>query len=71
MAYTTSIPLGPPITLAANVAYALPAQVCLVTSSGAVETSLDGTTWTAFTSGGLAGGVFIRSGAAGTIVTCK
>lgn len=71
MAITYSIPLGAPLTMVQNQVYALPAQLCLITSSGAVETSLDGTNWAAFTSGGLSGGVFIRSGAAGTIVTCK
>jgi hypothetical protein len=68
---TQLLPVGPPTVLTQNVTYALPAQLCVVTSSGAVETSLDGTTWTAFTSGGMSGAVFIRSGAANTIVTCK
>jgi len=71
MAYTTSIPIGPPVTLAANIAYALPSQLCLVTSSAACETSLDGTTWSAFTSGGMTGASFIRSAGANTVVTCK
>jgi len=65
------LPVGPPTVLIQNATYALPAQLCLVTTSAAAETSLDGTTWASFTSGGMTGAVFIRSGAANTIVTCK
>jgi hypothetical protein len=65
------LPVGPATTLVQNQVYALPAQLCLVTSSAAVETSLDGVTWAAHTSGELSGKVFIRSAGVGTIVTCK
>lgn len=65
------VPLGPPTVLTQNVVYALPAQLCLITTSAGCETSLDGTTWSAFTSGGLSGAVFIRSSSVDTIITCK
>lgn len=68
---TQLLPVGPPTTLQQNVVYALPAQLCLITTSAACETSMDGTTWSAFTSGNMSGNVFIRSAAVGTIVTCK
>lgn len=68
---TQLLPVGPPTVLVQNVTYALPAQLCLVTSSGSVETSLDGSTWTAFTSGNMSGAVFLRATGANTIVTCK
>ncbi len=68
---TQLVPVGPPTVLTQNVVYALPAQLCLVTSSAACETSLDGTTWTALTSGSMSGAVFIRSAAVNTIITCK
>lgn len=64
------LPVGTPTTLIANQVYALPAQLCLVTSSAAVETSLDGTTWAAHTSGNMSGAVFLRAATA-AIVTCK
>jgi hypothetical protein len=65
------LPVGTPTVLVANATYALPAQLCLVTSSAACETSMDGTTWAAFTSGNMTGAVFLRSAASNTIVTCK
>ena len=65
------VPVGTPTTLVQNQVYALPAQLCFVTTSSACETSMDGTTWTAFTSGNMSGGVFIRSAGVNTIVTCK
>ena len=68
---TQLVPVGPPTVLTQNVVYALPAQLCLVTSSAACETSLDGTTWAALTSGSMSGAVFIRSAAVNTIITCK
>lgn len=68
---TQLLPLGPPTILTQNVTYALPAQLCIVTASAAVETSMDGITWTAFTSGNTSGAPFIRSTAVGTVVTCK
>lgn len=68
---TQLVPVGTPVTLVANTTYAMPAQLCFVTSSGAVETSMDGTTWAALTSGNMSGSVFIRATGAGTIVTCK
>lgn len=67
---TPLLPVGTPTVLVANTTYALPAQLCLVTSSAACETSMDGTTWAAFTSGGMSGAVFLRAATA-AIVTCK
>jgi len=68
---TQLLPVGPATTLVQNVTYALPAQLCLVTTSSACETSLDGSTWVAHTSGNMTGAVFLRSAGVGTIVTCK
>lgn len=68
---TQLLSIGPANTLVQNVPYALPASLVLVTTSGACETSLDGTTWTALTSGNMSGSVFIRSAGVNTIVTCK
>jgi len=65
------LPVGKAVTLKQNAIYALPTQLCLVTTSGAAETSLDQTTWTAFTSGSMGGGAFLRSAGANTIVLCK
>lgn len=68
---TQLLPVGPATTLTQNITYALPGQLSLVTTSATCETSLDGTTWAAFTSGNLTGAVFIRSAGVNTIVTCK
>jgi hypothetical protein len=68
---TQAIHVGPATVLTQNVVYALPAQLCVVTTSAACDVSMDGSTWTAFTSGNPSGAVFIRSAAVGTIVTCK
>lgn len=68
---TQLLSIGPANVLTQNVVYALPAQLCVVTTSGASEVSMDGTNWTAFTSGGASGALFIRSSGVNTIVTCK
>lgn len=68
---TQLIPVNTPTVLTQNAVYALPAQLCLVTSSAGCEVSMDASTWTAFTSGNMTGAPFIRSGSVGTIVTCK
>jgi hypothetical protein len=68
---TQLIPVGPAVTLTQNVVYALPARQCALTSSAAVETSMNGTAWSAHTSGQNTGAIFVRSALAGTIITCK
>jgi len=66
-----SVPVGPSVTLNQNVAYALPGRACLLTSSIALETSLDGTTWVPYVADKLTGGVFVRSTVGNALVTCK
>ena len=68
---TQALVLGMPWTIIQGVTYALPGTLCMVTTSAACETSLDGTTWTAFTSGNLSGAVFIRCAGGNSIVVCK
>jgi len=65
------IPMGMPVTLVQNVAYALPTRACVLTSSAAVTTSLDNSTYGAHTSGTVTGANFVKSALAGTIITCK
>lgn len=69
------IPVGPPTTILQNVQYALPARLTFLTSSVAVEQSLNGTTWSAVTgaetTGSNAGGVFLRCPSANALVVCK
>jgi hypothetical protein len=57
---TQSIPVGRPVTLTQNVSYALPARLCFVTSSAALEFSNDESTWTALTGANTTG---VNSGA--------
>ena len=66
-----SIPVGPPTPITANVAYALPAVACVLMANNAISTSTDNNTYTAHTSGTITGAAFVKSGVAGTIVTCK
>ena len=72
---TQLLSLGVPWVLTQNVVYALPAKVVLVTSSLAVETSSDGTTWAALTGantvGANSGAAFIRCTTGAPTVTCK
>ena len=66
---TQSVPIGMSVTLDQNVTYALPAKPVYVNSSQAVQTSLDGTTWNAYTAGSVSSGKFIRSTLVGTVVS--
>lgn len=71
----TLISIGPPITLLQNVVYALPAKAVLITSSLALEVSLDGTAWVALanatTTGAVTGYVFVRCTAGNALITAK
>lgn len=71
---TTAIPIGPATTITQNIAYALPSKKVRVTSSLAVQTSMDGSTWTALTgaetTGAETGAVFLRCAVGNAIVTC-
>jgi len=61
-------------TLVQNRLYALPSTVTFITSSAAVEVSLDGITWGALanaTTGAVTGANFIRSTLVNTIVALK
>jgi len=66
---TQSVPIGMSVTLDQNVTYALPAKPVYVNSNQAVQTSLDGTTWNAYTAGSVSSGKFIRSTLVGTVVS--
>ena len=71
MAITYSIPVGPPTTLAPNVAYAIPNRAGILVTSGASEVSQDNVTWAAHVSGQIPQGSFVRSAGAATIVSFK
>ena len=74
MAQTALMP-GVTATLVQNRSYALPARVVRVTSSLAVQISLDETTWTALTGADTTGietsAPFLRCSGGNAIVTCK
>lgn len=71
---TELLSIGPAITLVQNQVYALPARRVLARSTGAIETSQDGTTFAAVTltnNQAELAAVFIRSTGANNIVTLK
>ena len=72
---TELISLGPPTAMLQNVTYALPARLCHITSSVAVEVSSNATVWSALTgantTGVLTSGSFLRCPTAVCVVTCK
>lgn len=65
-----SIPIGPSTTLTQNVVYALPAVSCEIITSLALQSSLDGTNFTAFTSG-IVNGAFVRCTTGNAVVTLR
>ncbi len=70
---STAISHGVAVTLKANQVYALPSELTFITSAGAVETSLNGTVWTALagaTTGAVTGSMFIRA-AVDTLISAK
>lgn len=54
-----AIPIGPAVVLTQNTVYALPAVSCIINSTLALESSIDGVSFTAFTSA-IATGCFVR-----------
>jgi hypothetical protein len=70
-----SIPLGPSTLILQNVVYALPAKLCTILSSAAIDGSTDGSTWSAITGANTVGAStaasFIRCTTGNTTVTCK
>jgi hypothetical protein len=72
---TESIPIGKSTALLQNVQYALPPKLVFITSSVAVESSIDGTVWTAATgantTGIMIGALFVRCPTANAVVVCK
>lgn len=72
---TTSLTIGPSITVVQSTAYALPPVVTLVHSTLALEISSDGTTWNALTGantvGAPAGSSFVRCTAGAAVITCR
>lgn len=68
---TQLLSIGVPFTITQNVVYALPAKPCVITASIACDTSVNGTTWAAFTSGGVnSTGKFIRCTTGNSLVNC-
>ena len=70
----TSLPHGVAVTFKQNEVYALSSEVTFVTSSIALETSLNGTVWTALANsltGAVTGSVFIRCPTGNALVICK
>lgn len=68
---TTVLSIGPAHNILQNVVYALPAKQVIVTTGAACETSVDGTNWTALTSGSKTGAKFLRCPSGNTTVTCS
>ena len=72
---TYTLSAGPVHSILQNLVYALPPRTVLVTSSVAVETSLDGTVWTALTGANTVGAnssaPFLRCPTANATITCK
>jgi hypothetical protein len=68
---TETLSAGPVHSILQNVVYAMPPRTVLVTSSVAVETSLNGTVWTALASGTNSSAPFLRCPTANATVTCK
>lgn len=66
-----SISIGPATPILQNVVYALPAKASVLTTSVACEVSLDGSVWTAFTSGGITGAKFVRCTTGNATVVCS
>lgn len=70
----TSIPLGVPVAITQNVAYALPARTVRLQSLAAVEVSIDNSTWatlTNSTTGAETSAVFVRCTTGNTTVVVK
>jgi len=73
---TQSIQVGVPTTITQNVVYATPARACVVTSSAALEISMDGSTFVAMSvsatnAAPLVAAPFIRCTTASPIVVCR
>lgn len=73
---TELLSVGYTHTLTQNAVYALPSVAVWIQSSGLIQTSLDGTNWTAditasTTSGVVTSAPFVRSTLASTIVSVK
>jgi hypothetical protein len=66
---------GVPTTIAQNAVYSLPTVLCFISSSVAIEASLDGTTWAALaganTTGVYCGAAFVRCPTAAAIINCE
>jgi len=62
-------------TITQNVVYSLPTRLCYVTSSAAVDISVDNSTWNALTGANTVGAYtsaqFIRCTTASPVVLCK
>ena len=69
------LPVGPPTTLVQNTVYALPARLVFVTSTAAVEISVNNSTWGALTGANTVGAytsaAYVRCTTAGPVVVCK
>ena len=68
---TQLLPTGTAVVINQNQVYALPARSCMVTTTAPCDTSIDGTTWTALTSGTIVAATFLRCTTAAPTVVCK
>jgi hypothetical protein len=71
---STALTIGKSTVLTQNVNYALPSKMVMVTSSAAVDVSVDQSNWSAlagYAAGAVTGAGFIRSAGVGTSVLCK
>lgn len=73
---TQSIQVGVPTTITQNVVYAMPARACVVTSSVALEISMDGSTFVAMAvsatnAAPIVAAPFVRCTTANAVVVCR
>jgi hypothetical protein len=72
---TQLLPIGFPVTLIQNQVYALPARLTYVTSTAAVDISVNSSTWSALTGANTLGvytsASFVRCTTAGSSIVCK
>jgi hypothetical protein len=67
----TALTIGVAKKLTQNVSYALPAKVVMVSADGAIDHSIDGTSWFSTASGAILGTTYLRSPVVNTTVICK
>jgi hypothetical protein len=70
--FDTEIPFGPQFSMLQNVAYTLPSadSVQVIQVSAAIQTSLDGSTWTT-TNSSILSGIFVRCATGNATITLR